>query len=174
MFFFIPHHKASPTSPTFVQSCSLYLLCTEFSDSWTQRPQPRWFTAMVIDVFLLFSLYLISGFVDLDSLCLTYGFRDLDLVVKIWCSLHMLLLDFNFKCIWFLWLWNLNGYGGFDLRFPWTCCLCCYGCKAWFGVCFNMSVMMLYTLWWLWWWSWQWLLYVLYWLWWWSWQWLLW
>ena len=20
----------------------------------------------------------------------------------------------------------MNGYGGFDLRFPWICCLCCY------------------------------------------------
>ena len=126
MVFFIPRHKISLISPTFIQSCSLYLLCTEFSDSWIQWPQPRWFTAMVIDVVLLFSLYLISGFRDLDSLCLTCGFGDLDLIVKIWSSLHVLVLDFDFKCIWFLWIGNLNGYDGFDLRFPWICCLCCY------------------------------------------------
>ena len=155
MFFFIPHHKASPTSPTFVQSCSLYLLCTEFSDSWTQRPQPRWFTAMVIDIFLLFSLYLISGFVDLDSLCLTYGFRDLDLVVKIWCSLHMLLLDlisnvFGF-CDYEIWMgmvdliWDFLGLVvcvamgvRHGLGFASTCLLWCYTpCGGYGGDCGN-------------------------------------
>ena len=40
-------------------------------------------TAMIFDVLLPFFLYLISGFGDLDSLCLTCGFRDSDLVVKI-------------------------------------------------------------------------------------------
>ena len=113
--------KASPIS----QYCSLYLLCTEFSDSWSQQPQPWWFTTMVFDVLLPFFLYLISGFRDLDSLCLTCGFGDLDFVVKIWCSLHVLVLDFDFKCIWFLWIGKLNGYGGFDLSFIWICCLCC-------------------------------------------------
>ena len=34
-------------------------------------------------VLLPFFLYLISGFGDLDSLCSTYGFGDLDFVVKI-------------------------------------------------------------------------------------------
>ena len=76
-------------------------------------------------VLLPFFLYLISGFRDLDSLCLTCGFGDLDFVVKIWCSLHVLVLDFDFKCIWFMRIGNLNGYGGFDLRFIWICCLCC-------------------------------------------------
>ena len=33
---------------------------------------------------------------------------------------------FDFKCIWFMWIGNLNGYGEFDLRFTWICCLCCY------------------------------------------------
>ena len=51
-------------------------------------------------VLLPFFLYLISGFGD----CLTCGFGDLDFVVKIWCSLHVLVLDFDFKCIWFLWI----------------------------------------------------------------------
>ena len=46
----------------------------------------------------------------------------------------MLVLDFDFKCIWFMQIGNLNGYGGSDLRFPWICCLCCHGCKTWFGV----------------------------------------
>ena len=32
------------------------------------------------------------------------GFGDLDFVVKIWYSLHVLVLDFDFKCIWFLWI----------------------------------------------------------------------
>ena len=76
-------------------------------------------------VLLPFFLYLISGFRDLDSLCLTCGFGDLDFVVKIWCSLHVLVLDFDFKCIWFMWIENLNRYGGFDLRFIWICCLSC-------------------------------------------------
>ena len=75
--------------------------------------------------FFHFFLYLISGFGDLDSLYLTCGFGDLDFVIKICCSLHVLVLDFDFKCIWFLWIGNLNGYGGFDLRFIWICCLCC-------------------------------------------------
>ena len=130
-FSFIPCCKASPISPTFVQSCSLYLLCTELSHNWTQQPQPQWFMAMVIDV-LLFSLHLIYGFGNLYSIRLICGFGDLDLVLK---------------CIWVLWIGNLNGFGGFGLRFPWICCLCCCGCKSWFGVCYNMSDMVLYVLW---------------------------
>ena len=145
-FSFIPCCKASPISPTFVQSCSLYLLCTELSHNWTQQPQPQWFMAMVINV-LLFSLYLIYGFGNLYSIRLICGFGDLDLVVKIWCCLHVIGLDFDFKCIWVLWIGNLNGFGGFGLRFPWICCLCCCGCKSWFGVCYNMSDMVLYVLW---------------------------
>ena len=109
MVFFIPRCKASLISPTFVQSFSLYLLCIEFSDSWIQRPQPRWFTTMVIDVVLLFSLYLISGFRDLDSLCLTYGFGDLDLIFlacacfRFWFQMYLISVNRNFEWVWWIW-----------------------------------------------------------------------
>ena len=109
MVFFIPRCKASLISPTFVQSFSLYLLCIEFSDSWIQRPQPRWFTTMVIDVVLLFSLYLISGFRDLDSLCLTYGFGDLDLMFlacacfRFWFQMYLISVNRNFEWVWWIW-----------------------------------------------------------------------
>ena len=90
-FSFIPCRKASPISLIFVQSCSLYLLCTKFSDSWTPTT-----TTMVIygneyHVLLLLSLYLINVFGDLDSLCSTCGFGDLDLVLKFWFCLHVLI-----------------------------------------------------------------------------------
>ena len=90
-FSFIPRLKASPISLIFIQSCSLYLLCTKFSDSWTLTT-----TTMVIygndyHVLLLLSLYLINEFGNLDSLCLTCGFGDLDLVVKFWFCLHVLI-----------------------------------------------------------------------------------
>ena len=64
------------------------------------------------------SLNLIYGFENLYSIRLICGFEDLDLAVKIWCCLHVIGLDFDFKCIWVLWIGNLNGFGGFGLRFP--------------------------------------------------------
>ena len=68
-----------------------------------------------------FFLYLISGFGDLDSLCLTCGFGDLDFVVKIWCSLHVLVLDFDFKCIWFLWIvWFQMYLVSVNRKFEWV------------------------------------------------------
>ena len=72
-------------------------------------------------VLLPFFLYLISGFKDLDSLCLTCGFGDLDFVVKIWCSLHVLVLDFDFKCIWFLWIvWFQMYLVSVNRKFEWV------------------------------------------------------
>ena len=84
---------------------------------WRRNPKIltakiRGLTLSCSHVLLPFFLYLISGFGDLDSLCLTCGFRGLDFVVKIWCSFHVLVLDFDFKCIWSLWIENLNGYCG--------------------------------------------------------------
>ena len=68
-----------------------------------------------------FFLYLISGFGDLDSLCLTFGFRDLDFVVKIWCSLHVPVLDFDFKCMWFLWIvWCQMYLVSMNRKFEWV------------------------------------------------------
>ena len=60
-------------------------------------------------VFLPFFLYLISGF------------GDLDFVVKIWCSLHVLVLDFDFKCIWFLWIgWFQMYLVSVNRKFEWV------------------------------------------------------
>ena len=79
------------------------------------------FTLSCSHVLLPFFLYLISGFGDLDSLCLTYGFRDLDFVVKIWCSLHVLVLDLDFKCIWFLWIvWFQMYLVSVNRKFEWV------------------------------------------------------
>ena len=72
-------------------------------------------------VLLPFFLYLISEFGDLDSLCLTCGFGDLDFVVKIWCSLNVLVLDFDFKCIWFPWIVWFQMYLVFvNRKFEWV------------------------------------------------------
>ena len=72
-------------------------------------------------VLLPFFLYLISGFGDLDSLCLTCGFGDLDFVVKIRCSLNVLVLDFDFKCIWFPWIVWFQMYLVFvNRKFEWV------------------------------------------------------
>ena len=60
-------------------------------------------------VLLPFFLYLISGF------------GDLDFVVKIWCSLRVLVLDFDFKCIWFLWIvWFQMYLVSVNRKFEWV------------------------------------------------------
>ena len=99
----------------------LGLTLSSHSLCWRRwRRNPKILTAKILGLTLSCSHVLLPFFLYLIS-----GFRDLDFVVKIWYSLHVLVLDFDFKCIWFLWIGNLNGYGGFDLRFIWICCLCC-------------------------------------------------
>ena len=92
------------------------------------RQNPKILIAKILGLTLLcshvlfpFFLYLISRFGDLDSLCLTCGFGDLDFVVKIWCSLHVLVLDFDFKCIWFLWIvWFHMYLVSVNRKFEWV------------------------------------------------------
>ena len=70
------------------------------------------------------------------------GFGDLDLVVKIWCCcLHVLWCGFWFQMYldsvnqWVWWIW-------FEIFLDFVVCVA-VGVNLWFGVCFNMSDMVL-------------------------------
>ena len=127
-------HSPPPLSLTLL-SCLSPSASLMLSASWSHslcrrrwRQNPKILIAKILGLTLLcshvlfpFFLYLISRFGDLDSLCLTCGFGDLDFVVKIWCSLHVLVLDFDFKCIWFLWIvWFQMYLVSVNRKFEWV------------------------------------------------------
>ena len=131
--------KPSSISPLLLFNLTLFLLLApSLATPKPQQPMPL-STATFVEVFLL-----------LFFLCLICGFRDLDLawLLKIWCCLHMLGLDwilisnvFGFISrkiwmgfpVWWIWLEI-----PLDLCF-WICCLCWCGCEFWNGLCFNMD-----------------------------------
>ena len=67
----------------FLVSLSHLTLFAKEDEDKILRFSPQRFSIPLSHVLLPFFLYLISGFGDLDSLCLTCGFGDLDFVVKI-------------------------------------------------------------------------------------------